>query len=124
MKSERTGAELVTLAVCVTVLIAFVGLILLQLPNEDGPPAPVTKVDGIARVGDNFHVSVTVSNEGGGTAANVQVNASLDVEGEVTEADQTIDFLAPDNEEDLVFVFADNPDSGELAVAVGGFAIP
>ncbi|MGB3409839.1 MAG: CARDB domain-containing protein [Microthrixaceae bacterium] len=124
MKSERTRAEYVTLAACIAVVAVVVGLILLQLPNEDGPPAPVTNVDGVAKVGDDFHVSVTVSNDGGGTAANVQVNASLDVDGEVTEADQTIDFLASDDEEELVFVFADDPDSGELTVAVGGFAIP
>ncbi len=124
MKTGRTRAEYVTLAASIAVVAVFVGLILFQIPSEDGPPAPVAAVHDISTVGDGFHVIVTVSNEGGATAANVQVNAALDVDGDVTEADQTIDFLARGDEEDLVFVFADNPDSGELTVAVGGFAIP
>ncbi|MGB6059248.1 MAG: CARDB domain-containing protein [Microthrixaceae bacterium] len=124
MKSKRTRAETATLVVCVAVLAVVLGLILVQLPEEGRPPAPVAAIDDVSRVGDNFHVAVAVSNDGGGTAANVQVNAALDVDGEVTEADQTIDFLAPDDEANLVFVFVDDPEAGELTVTVGGFAVP
>lgn len=124
MRSKGTLAESVTLALCAAVLAVVIGVILLLGPDKDDPAAPVASIERIEQVGDDFHVTVLVRNTGGRTAANVQVNAELVVDGETTEGDQTIDFLAPGNEADLAFVFADDPSSGDLTVGVGGFLKP
>ena len=120
----RTSAEWVTLAGCCLVLAVLVGLIASQLNSTRAPAAPAAVVDGTEEVGGFHHVEVVVTNDGDETAANVQVTAELTIDGEVTSADQTIDFLAGDEEEDLVFVFEDDPAEGELRVAVSGFAVP
>ena len=75
-------------------------------------------------VGELHVVDVDVSNGGDLTASDVQVSASLIVDGETTEGDQTIDFLAGGEVEELVFVFADDPADGELTVAVTSFGVP
>jgi len=123
-RDPRTPAEWVTLACSLAVLAALVGLILVQLGADQEPAAPVAGVERVRTVGRAHHVEVTVRNEGDDTAADVQVLASLEVGGETTEADQVIDFLAGDEEEDLVFVFRDDPAEGELTVEVAGFAVP
>jgi uncharacterized protein (TIGR02588 family) len=46
------------------------------------------------------------------------------IDGESTEGDQSIDFLAGGETEDLVFVFDDAPSDGELTVAVSGYGVP
>jgi uncharacterized protein (TIGR02588 family) len=69
-------------------------------------------------------VDVVVTNEGDDTAANTQVAASLELGGEVSEADQVIDFLAGSAEEHLSFAFADDPAEGELTIEVRSFAEP
>ncbi len=124
MKPKRTLAENATLAVCAAILAAVVGVILLQIPNEDDRPVPVASVEHVEKIGDEFHVTVLVTNTGGRTAANVQVNAELVVDGKPTTGDQTIDFLAPNDDANLAFVFADDPGSGELTVAVSSYSIP
>jgi len=124
VRSERTAAEWVTLAVCSAILVVVVGLIVWQIPNDDDRPAPVASTGPVERVGDDFHVTVLVSNSGGRTASNVQVTATLVVDGVSTQGDQTIDFLAPNDTERMAFVFADDPASGDLDVRVSGYAIP
>ena len=122
-RGGRTAAEWVTLVASLVVLAAVVGAIVAQHGSKD-PPAPVAVVDTVRAVGDAHHVEVTVRNDGDDTAEDVQVLASLEVDGETTDADQVIDFLAGDEEEQLVFVFADDPADGELTVEVSGFTVP
>lgn len=125
--SEReplNPAERVTLACSLLVLAVLVGLIVAQLLAPRTPAEPVVRVEGTERRSDLHHVEVAVTNEGDKTAANVQVRAELSVDGQVTESDQVIDFLAGGAVEDLVFVFDDDPDDGELTVEVGGFTVP
>jgi uncharacterized protein (TIGR02588 family) len=124
-RTSRTSAEWTTLAVACAVLLLVVGLIGSQMFSPRTPPAPVATVVGEPyEVGGMHHVDVRVTNRGDETAANVQVNAELTIDGEATTADQTVDFLAGEEEEDLVFVFADDPGDGELSVTVGGFGVP
>jgi uncharacterized protein (TIGR02588 family) len=122
-RGGRTAAEWMTLVGSLVVLAAVVVAIVAQ-HGDKGPPAPVAVVDAVRSVGDAHHVEVTVRNDGDDTAEDVQVLASLEVEGETTDADQVIDFLAGDEEEQLVFVFADDPADGELTVGVTGFTVP
>ena len=122
-RGGRTAAEWVTLVASLLVLAVVVAAIVAQHGSK-APPAPVAVVDAVRSVGDAHHVEVTVRNDGDDTAEDVQVLASLEVEGETTDADQVIDFLAGDEEEQLVFVFADDPADGELTVEVTGFTVP
>jgi uncharacterized protein (TIGR02588 family) len=124
-REARTSAEWVTLAISVAILLVVVSLEAVQLRSEHSDPAPEAHRVGRERVvGGQHFVEVAVTNEGDATAANVQVSASLVIDGETTEGDQTIDFLAGHETEDLVFVFDDSPSDGELTVAVTGFAVP
>jgi uncharacterized protein (TIGR02588 family) len=126
--SERTGrtaAEWTTLVVSCSVLLLVAGLVSSQMWSTRTPPAPVATLMGEPHeVGAVHHVDVQVANRGDETAANVQVSAELIIEGEAITADQTIDFLAGDDQADLVFVFADDPGGGALSVTVTGFAVP
>jgi uncharacterized protein (TIGR02588 family) len=124
-RQGRTTAEWVTFAISCAVLLVVLALVVVQLVGEHDPAAPEAHRVGPVRVvaGQHF-VEVAVTNEGDATAANVQVNASLVIDGETTEGDQTIDFLAGGETEDLVFVFDDDPADGELTVAVSGFGVP
>lgn len=121
----RTSAEWVTFALSSLVLLVVVGLVLVQVRSGQDPAAPAAHRVGPVQVVDGRHfVEVRVTNTGDETASNVQVAASLVIEGEATEGDQTIDFLAGHETEDLVFVFDDPPSDGQLTVAVTGFAVP
>lgn len=124
-REARTAAEWVTFAVSVLVLLLVAGLIALQSRDPDRPPLPrVLTTSPAERHGDHFVVPVTIRNDGGGTAESVQVVAELKVGDEVTEADQTIEFLARGESAELAFVFEDDPGGGELAVRVAGFTVP
>jgi uncharacterized protein (TIGR02588 family) len=126
-RADRSPAEWVTFGVCSLVLAAVVALIAVQVRGPNEPPAPSAAVTSSPRqVGDSFQVEVTVTNDGDATAANVQVSAELVPAGggAPTTGDQTIDFLAGHEEDDLVFVFPDDPSGGELTVGVTSFAVP
>lgn len=123
-RGGRTTAEWASLAVSCLILAALVGLIGAQLTSTREPASPVAVVDGHHVAHGFHHVAVVVTNHGDETASNVQVTAELTIDGDVTSADQSIDFLAGGEEEDLVFVFEDDPADGELRVAVSGFGVP
>ena len=123
-RPPRTAAEWITFAVSVAVLLAVIGAIVVEASRENRPARPVAVVGETTRRGEQFHVAVTVENRGDEAAAAVMVVASLEVDGETSDSDQSIDFLAGDDEEDLVFVFADDPDDGELTVEVASFSEP
>jgi uncharacterized protein (TIGR02588 family) len=123
---DRSAAQWVTFGASALVLLVVVVLIAVQLRGPSHPATPVATIRGEPRhVGSQYQVDVTVTNEGSITAANVQVHAELVTEGSApTTADQTIDFLAGHEDQDLVFVFTDDPATGELTVEVTSFAVP
>lgn len=123
-KRERTAAEWVTFAVAVLILLAVIGAIAVEAMSSDDPARPVASVETTERVGERYEVTVTIENRGDLAAEQVQVLASLDVDGETSEGDQVVDFLAGGDEEELVFYFDDDPDDGELTVEVTGFTVP
>ncbi len=123
-RPPRSAAEWTTFGVAVAVLLAIMAAIGVEASRHNDDAAPVAVIKGTRRVGDQFHVAVVVANEGDKAASNVQVNASLEVDGDTLEGDQTVDFLAGSDEEELVFVFGEDPDDGELSVEVSGFTVP
>ena len=124
-RDPRTAAEWTALIGSSLILAIVVGVIVVQARQDESPAAPTAAVGAVEQVGEQYHLDVTVTNDGDETAANVQVSAELEVDGEVVAtADQTIDFLSGSEEEDLVFVFEDDPRDGDLTVAVTGFSRP
>jgi uncharacterized protein (TIGR02588 family) len=123
-RPPRTTAEWTTFAVAVAVLLAIMAAIGVEAAQHHEEADPVAAIEGTRRVDSRFHVSVVVENRGDKAAAAVQVVASLVVGGETLEGDQTVDFLAGGDEEELVFVFDQNPDDGDLSVDVSGFTVP
>ena len=123
-RARRSTAEWATFAASCAVIAAVVVLIGAQAAQPRAAAAPVVVVGATTEVDGQHFVEVTVANRGDDTAANVQVAAELVVDGTATTADQTIDFLAGDEEQTLTFVFTDPPTAGELTVEVVSFADP
>jgi uncharacterized protein (TIGR02588 family) len=122
---ERRGpAEWVTLAVSLLVVAVVVGLIVREIPGSKRPPAPVAVAGRVEERGDRFVVPVEVENRGQRTAENVQVQATVTIDGEDVTADQTVDFLAGGETESMEFVFTDDPADGDLTVEVTGYLVP
>jgi uncharacterized protein (TIGR02588 family) len=123
--SPRTVAEWVSFSVACAVLLIVVALIVVQMTGSQDPPAPIAFRHGTVReTGGRYFVPVTVVNKGDETASAVQILVELTIGGETTEGEQTVDFLAGDEEEDLTFAFDDDPADGKLVISVRGFATP
>ena len=124
-REGRTGAEWATFGLSCLILLILIALIAGQMSRDTADAAPIAHQDGPVRVvrGQHF-VDVEVTNEGDVTASNVQVNATLMIDGATTTADQTIDFLSGGEVKDLVFVFADAPSNGTLDIVVSSFGVP
>jgi uncharacterized protein (TIGR02588 family) len=106
------------------IVLLVVVLILVQIPGEDDPAAPAARVEEVRKVGDVFHVEVGVHNAGESTAAQVQVTADLTLEGTTHTGEQVIDFLSGGEEKQVVFIFDEDPASGDLRATVTGCAVP
>lgn len=123
-RRSRNAAEWTTLGISLAVLVGVFALVAIQLRNPDAAPVPTARVKQVRAVGDRFHVDVEVTNEGDRTAANVQVNAEIQgIDGAIS-GDQTIDFLPGGGEQQLTFIFDDDPTTHELEVRVTGFTNP
>lgn len=124
-RRERSAAEWVSFAVSLAIVLFVLGLLTVEAGDSDRPADPRASVSGpVEKRGGRFHIPVTVHNNGDETAENVQVRVTLDIDEESTDGDQTVDFLAGAADADLVFVFDDDPKTGDLTVEVTGFTVP
>jgi uncharacterized protein (TIGR02588 family) len=123
-EAGRSPAEWVTFVVALVVIGIVVALVAVEIPRSKAPPAPVAEPGTIEARGDRFVVPVVVENRGGRTATDVQVRATLTVDGEEHEGDQLVDFLSGGESEELEFVFEDDPTEGVLEVRVTGYGLP
>lgn len=121
----RSVAQWFSFAVACVVLALVVGLIALELRGSEAPAAPVVEPAGApTEEADGFHVPVEIRNEGDEAASDVQVVATLTIDGKPTEGDLTVDFLAGGAGEELVFVFPEDPADGELELRVASYSRP
>ncbi len=121
----RSVAEWTTFGLSCAVVVVVVALVGFQVTQPQRPASAVATVVGTSQQSDGrYVVQVAVRNDGGSTAANVQVVAELTVGASTSESDQVVDFLAGQEQADLAFVFDDDPATGELEVAVASFAAP
>lgn len=124
-RPARSTAEWVTFAVSALVVLVLLAAIAVEAARTDDPAAPVAAIGGAIEVhGRQFHVPVSVTNRGDETAEAVRVLASLEIGGEVVEGDQTVDFLAGGDRQEVIFVFDEDPAGGVLSIRVTGFTVP
>ncbi|MEO7270018.1 MAG: hypothetical protein ABIW49_12510 [Knoellia sp.] len=123
-RKGRTSAEWTTFIGSCLILAVVSALVLSQLVGTHGPAAPRASIGSVTIVGDQHHVHVEVNNAGDETAANVQVSMEFVVDGEPSEADQVIDFLAGGEKAQLVFILDDPVTEGELTVDITGYTVP
>lgn len=124
-RPSRSVAEWASFALAATLVLAVIGVLATGMVGDARPAAPVVHLDGpAARRGPGCEVRVWVRNAGDLTAANVQVVATLKVDGRVLEGEQTVDFLPGGGEQRLFFAFPADPDDGKLEVDVRSFAEP
>lgn len=125
-KRENTRAERVALAISLAVVLAVLaGIGSMLVAEGPGDVRFTLTVAGMRAEGDAHHLRVRVRNEGGRTVENVQVMAELLVPGkEPAEGEQVVQFLAGSGEDEVVFVFADDPAEGELTLSVASYTIP
>lgn len=121
----RSVAEWASFAASCVVLAIVVALLTLEMRGAEAPAAPVAEWAGAPiEQPDGFHVPVEVRNDGDQAAADVQVIATLTIDGEDTEGELTVDFLAGGATDELVFVFPEDPGDGELELRVASFSSP
>lgn len=122
---KPTGAEWVIFAISLAVIAAVAAVLVADWAGSGKrPPSFDARPIGMDRIGDAHHVEVEVKNTGDESAADVRVDAKLTIDGEETEADETIDFLAPGEDSTVTFVFTDDPDEGTLELHVTSFREP
>ncbi len=125
--AARSSAEWVAFGIASAVLLFIAGAVAFEWVGDEGRPATleVERVGPPRRAGEQFYVTATVTNSGDRTAEGVQVIAEIERAGEIVEdGDQTIDFLAGGESEQVVFVFSENPASGELIVRAASYVKP
>lgn len=123
-RRPTSGAERVTFAVAAFIVLAVLGAILSQVVAPSDPPSPVVTLEAVSERGGRYVVPVAITNEGDETAQDVQVTATLTTEAGETTSDQVVAFLAGGEEQQLEFVFVDDPADGELVVEVGSYHLP
>ena len=123
-RRPTTAAEWVTFGVAAVIVLGVIAAILSQVAATSSPPAPAVEVDAALERNGRYVVPVTLRNEGDETAQDVQVTATLTTDDGETTSDQVLDFLAGGEEEELEFVFEDDPEDGELVVEIGSYSLP
>jgi uncharacterized protein (TIGR02588 family) len=126
-RPPRTAAEWWTFGVAVALVAAVAAVILASWAVGDRGPADVRAgaAGPAERVGDAWRVPFEVRNRGGRAATSVQVTAELRIDGTVVgEGEQSFDFLSGGERESGAFLFPEDPEKGELSIAVASYADP
>ncbi len=132
--SSQSPAEWISFLLASAILVgvlATVGYLWVR-DRDQQPPILAVVLEGNSEGGQSvekrqnqYYVSFTVTNEGGETAAAVQVIAELRIDGTLAEwGDQQIDFLSSQETASGAFVFTRNPGVGELIVRVASYKQP
>jgi uncharacterized protein (TIGR02588 family) len=77
----RSPVEWVTFAVAVVIIGIVIALVAVEIPKSRTPPAPIAEPGVVELRGDRYVVPVVVENRGERTAAEVQVSATLTIDG-------------------------------------------
>ncbi|MDY6898652.1 MAG: TIGR02588 family protein [Cyanobacteriota bacterium] len=127
-QQKRTIAEWITFSVASSILIAVVGLVSFTWIKQPAQKPPVLVINSnkpLRKLDGKYYVPFEVVNQGGETAASVQVKAELRINGKVEETgEQQIEFLSRKEKETGAFIFSQNPEKGELILRVASYKLP
>ncbi len=125
-RSQQTAAEWTIFGISAALILAVVAVLLTDwVAGTSGPPRFSTAVKPVRAFDRSFQVPVSVRNVGDKAAREVRVAAKLALGGgEVIEAQETVDVLAPRQTATLIFVFDRDPRMGELSVSVRAYREP
>ena len=121
---KMAPAEWVTFWIALALVLGVVAAIVVQVPGSKEPASPRAEVGAVVERDGTFVVPVSVENLGEETAENVQVSATLTIDGDEQTADQVVDFLAGGEVAEVEFLFGDDPADGDLEIEVTGFSVP
>jgi uncharacterized protein (TIGR02588 family) len=115
--APESTAEWISLAVSLTILLAFVGAIIWLWTNQPTGPAQFNVQRGVVRTETGlFHLPVTVTNTGGLAVGQVRVEGKLNNQGQEEITATTIDFLPVRAHEEVVLVFRNEPSAAVVQV--------
>ena len=122
----RSPAEWVSFGVASLVLAVVIGAAsyLWIGKQQNQPPALVLTSSEQREISGQFTVPFTVTNQGGETAASVQVIAELRINGDEETGEQQIDFLSSGETARGAFVFSRDPRQGKLSLRVASYKLP
>jgi len=121
----RTAAEWGLFGIAALLVAAVVAILVLDWANGASDPAAFRTTLRPAVAAEGGHqVPVEIENSGGQAAAEIVVRAELEIDGEVVEAEETVDFLAGGERTEVTFVFAHDPATGGLTVQVASYREP
>ena len=119
---KRTGAEWITLTVSVLIVLGLAGLVIYQEAARGTEPPVIEvqpKLGEIRREGDAYYVPIDIANKGEVTAEDIEVQVSLEIEGEEPETIAfAVKFLAGGETGEQTVVFQKDPAEGELTYLV------
>jgi uncharacterized protein (TIGR02588 family) len=126
-RPPRTTAEWWMLGASSLLIGLVLAIVLVSwVSGPSGKPVLVASSTGeVSRDGGAYRVPFEVRNDGGETADQVQVVASLEVDGEVVgEGEQSFMFLSGGETESGEFLFEVDPTTGDLTIEVASYATP
>jgi uncharacterized protein (TIGR02588 family) len=118
-------AEWTIFAAAALLILGVAGVLIADWLSESPEPAAfAVVVERIDEIDGLHHVEASVRNTGGQAVAEATVSATLEIDADVTELDEVVAFLSPDEETSVTFIFEDDPDDGELRVRVSSYREP
>lgn len=124
-RREPSRAEWTIFAVAGLLIIGVAGVLVADwLSDSSTPPTFAVVVERVDEIDGLHHVEASVRNTGGEAVAEATVSATLEIGTDVTELDEVVAFLSPDEETSVTFIFEDDPDDGELAIDVSSYREP
>ena len=125
---SRSAVEWVTFAISAAILLALIGLVIVQQGVRGDLPAVIEvqpQLQAVQRVGESYYLPVAVTNQGDKTAGDVRVEVSLvDGQGGRESSQFQIDFLAGGATRLGTAVFRGDPSHGNVRADVVSFVHP
>ncbi|MBE9043223.1 TIGR02588 family protein [Pleurocapsales cyanobacterium LEGE 10410] len=123
---RRSLAEKVSFSISLSIVGIIVTLICYSwISGNSNPPILSISQFNVRQVNSQYYVPFTVINNGGETAASVEIVAKLTLSPQIVETGrQQLDFLSRKEERSGEFIFSHDPNQGELAIRVASYRLP
>ena len=115
---KHSTAEWITLGISVLIVLGLAALVIYQQVVAGTQPPVIEvqpKLGEIREEGGTYYVPIDIANKGEVTAEDVEIQISLEIEGEEPETVAfTVKFLAGGETEEQTVVFQNDPAEGEF----------